>query len=116
MALPSIVFNVGCIERVGTTQVTHAESTANQAAQFVAARRVNGPRRQFVLTWGAAPMETIDAVVDLYDRTFGGALPMTFAAPNLEGVFAVRFDQRPSLQWTQNSDRVASVTVRLMEV
>ena len=113
MTLPSILFDVGAIGGVATQQVTPAEATIRDGAQFVQARRVNIPRRVWTLAWDVAPRAVADAVLDLYRRTFGGALPMTFSSPDSEGVFAVRFDD---LSWTQNKARSASFTVRLLEV
>lgn len=115
MALPSITFDVGVIDAIGTVQVTMAESTIRDAAQFVQARRVNSPKRSWVLTWNSVPMESVEAVLDLWRRTFGGASRMRFVAPDQEGIFAVRFAPG-GLRWTQLSHRLGAMSVVLAEV
>lgn len=116
MPLPTIIFDVGAIGSLGTRRVTTHETTTRDGAQFVQARRVNPPKRQWRLSWGGTPLVTFDAAMDLWTRTFGGATAMTFVPPDDGVAYAVRFAGQPSLTSARLGHKSVTFSVDLVEV
>lgn len=112
--MADLLFNPGCLPHPVIMDEGYHATMSRPEDQVMVARQISPEgRRVWSLSDREAPVETVQAILDAYKRTFGGAKPMTFVSPE-DGQVRTRFRTAPL--WSMNTRRSVGYRFELEEV